>query len=322
MLRQLPPPPVEDENVIVSFGTADDAAIYRLSDDTAMVLTVDFFPPIVDDPFDFGAIAAANALSDVYAMGGRPITALNIVAFPDSLPHEVLAKILTGGAHKAAEAGVIVVGGHTLTDDEPKFGMAITGLVHPDRVVTNAGARAGDRLVLTKPIGTGVITTAGKAGEVSEEVLAAAVEVMLELNADAADAMKSVGVNAATDITGYGLAGHLAEITAASGVAATLSRSAVPVIPGTLELLAQGIVPGGTHRNLAGMAGVTQWDAALTEDDRLLLCDAQTSGGLLIAVAADRTDDLVANLIAAGTPAAAIVGEITRGEPGAIIATP
>ena len=191
--------------------------MYRISDDIALVLTLDFFPPIVDDPVQYGAIAAANALSDVYAMGGRPITALNIAAFPTDLPHEILARILSGGAEKAAEAGIEIVGGHTVSDDEPKYGLAVTGIVHPDRIVTNAKARPGDVLVLTKPIGTGIISTAGKAQKVSPDVLAGAIEVMATLNAGASAAMTSVGVNAATDITGYGLVGHLKEM-------ATISR--------------------------------------------------------------------------------------------------
>ena len=255
-------------------------------------------------------------------MGGQPLTALNIVAFPAELPFEILAQILSGGAEKAAEAGVPVVGGHTVDDDEPKYGMAVTGIVHPDRIVTNAGARPGDRLVLTKPIGTGVITTAGKAGIVEPEVLAGATEVMAILNADAAEAMLAAGAHAATDITGYGLAGHLKEMTEASGNAAKISRSALPVIPGTLELLEREIAPGGTHRNLAGVADVVSWDASLTQNDKLLISDAQTSGGLLIAVAPDRADGLVADLEERGTPAASVIGEITDGPAGAIIVTP
>ena len=213
--------------------------MYRVSDDLALVLTVDFFPPIVDDAYTYGEISAANSLSDVYAMGGRPVTALNVAAIPEDLPLEVFATILRGGAEKAAEAGVTIIGGHTVTDDEPKYGMAVTGFIHPDRIITNSSARPGDRLVLTKPIGTGIISTAGKAQEAPEEVLANAARVMAMLNKGAAEAMIEVGVNAATDVTGYGLIGHLSEMARGSGAGVTISRSAIPVLPGTLELLSR-----------------------------------------------------------------------------------
>lgn len=284
----------------------------------ALVLTVDFFPPIVDDPFTYGAIAAANALSDVYAMGGRPVTALNVAAIPADLPPEILAQMLSGGATKAAEAGVSVIGGHTVTDAEPKYGMAITGFIHPDKVITNSGARPGDKLVLTKPIGTGIISTAGKAQEADADVLSNAARIMGVLNKGASEAMIEIGVHGATDITGYGLVGHAAEMVRGSGVGIQLSLDAVLIIPGTLELLERGIVPGGTHRNLAGVAGLADWDTSLTPNQKLLMCDAQTSGGLLISVAAEKCDDLIAALIAADTPAAAVVGEVTE-EPVGIV---
>ncbi len=292
--------------------------MYRVSDDLALVLTVDFFPPIVDDAYTYGEISAANALSDVYAMGGRPVTALNVAAVPEDLPSEVFAAILTGGAEKAAEAGVTIIGGHTVTDDEPKYGMAVTGFIHPDHIITNSAARPGDRLVLTKPIGTGIISTAGKTQEAPEDVLANAARVMAMLNKGAADSMIEIGVNAATDVTGYGLVGHLSEMARGSGTGATISRSAIPVLPGTLELLSRGIAPGGTHRNLAGVVETTRWPDGFSDDDKLLLCDAQTSGGLLIAVPADRTDDLVAAVKASGAPAANVIGEITGGEAGIV----
>ena len=295
--------------------------MYRVSDDLALVLTVDFFPPIVDDAYTYGEISAANSLSDVYAMGGRPVTALNVAAIPEDLPLEVFATILRGGAEKAAEAGVTIIGGHTVTDDEPKYGMAVTGFIHPDRIITNSSARPGDRLVLTKPIGTGIISTAGKAQEAPEEVLANAARVMAMLNKGAAEAMIEVGVNAATDVTGYGLIGHLSEMARGSGAGATISRSAIPVLPGTLELLSRGIVPGGTHRNLAGVVGNTRWPDGFSDNEKLLLCDAQTSGGLLIAVSPDRTDDLVAAVKASGAPTADVIGEVTGGEAGVIEVT-
>ena len=285
------------------------------------MLTVDFFPPIVDDAYTYGAISAANSLSDVYAMGGRPVTALNIAAVPEDLPSEIFAQILKGGAEKAAEAGIAIIGGHTVTDDEPKYGMAVTGYIHPDQIVSNASARPGDKLLLTKPIGTGIISTAGKAQEAPEDVLANATEVMATLNRGAAEAMLEVGVNAATDVTGYGLIGHLTEMARGSGVSATIARSAIPVFPGTLDLLSQGFAPGGTHRNLAGVADTTRWADALTDDDKLLLCDAQTSGGLLIAVPADRADELVAAVEASGAPTADVIGEITSGEAGTVEVT-
>jgi len=282
------------------------------------VLTVDFFPPIVDDPFTYGAIAAANALSDVYAMGGRPVTALNVAAIPADLPPEILAQMLSGGAAKAAEAGVSVIGGHTVTDDEPKYGMSVIGYIHPDKIITNANAQPGDKLVLTKPIGTGIISTAGKAQEADPEVLSNAAKIMGVLNKGASEAMIEVGVHSATDITGYGLVGHAAEMARGSGVGIQLSLVAVPLIPGTLELLERGIVPGGTHRNLAGVLGSADWDDALTANQKLLMCDAQTSGGLLISVAADKCDNLIVALNAADTPAAAVIGSVTD-EPSGIV---
>ena len=286
------------------------------------MLTVDFFPPIVDDPFTYGEIPVANALSDVYAVGGRPITALHIVGFPRELDPGILADILSGGASKAREAGVSIVGGHTVDDREPKYGLAVTGIVVPGKHVPNAGAKPGDSLVLTKPIGTGVITTAGKAGVVSADVLAGAVSSMSRLNRDACEAMLAVGVNAATDITGYGLLGHLKTMLVASRASARVSRASVPLLPGVLELLGRGIAPGGTHRNLESLDGFIEWDAGLSDIDRLLLCDAQTSGGLLISVPAAKRDALIEQLHVAGALSAAIVGEVTDGSTGHVTVSP
>jgi len=295
----------------VATNTADDAGVYRISADLALVQTVDVFTPVVDEPYWFGAIAAANALSDVYAMGGVPRTALNIAGFPRSkLPLEILGEILRGGGEKCAEAGVAVIGGHTLDDPEPKFGLSVTGFVHPDRVVTNAAARPGDRLVLTKPLGLGVITTGIKQERTTRSTIDEAIRVMAALNRAAGQAMADVGASAATDITGFGLLGHLHEMTRASGVRARILLSAVPILEEAWGLARAGIVPGGTQRNRAALAGAVIWEG-IDEDGQILLCDAQTSGGLLIAVPGDRLARLVQALRAGGALASEVVGEIT-----------
>jgi selenide,water dikinase len=313
VLRQLPP--ILDPAVLVGNSTNDDAAVYRLSAEQALVATVDYFTPIVDEPYDFGQIAAANALSDVYAMGARPIYALAICGFPrDRLDEGVLEEILRGGVEKASEAGIPVVGGHSIDDAEPKYGLAVTGIVHPDRIVKNVGARPGDRLFLTKPIGSGIVATAIKRGAADRELIRRAVNVMATLNRAASDAMLEVGVRAATDVTGFGLLGHLAEMTTGSGVAARVSASTVPVIEGARELAHADVVPGGTRRNHAGVAGVVRWPATMAEAEQLLLSDAQTSGGLLLAVAPERAEALRAALGRVGTLAAAEIGEIFSGD--------
>lgn len=308
MLRRLPA--VTDPNLLVGINTGDDAAVYKMSDDLAIVSTVDFFPPIVDDPFIFGEIAAANALSDVYAMGGKPIIALNIVGFPIGLPHDILGEVLRGGASKAQEAGVLIVGGHTVDDEEPKYGLSVTGVVKPGSQVANTGARPGDALVLTKPIGTGIITTAGKQQRVGDDTLNRAVQIMSELNRAASEAMMSVGVNACADITGFGLLGHLRLIAQGSRAAARVSASAIPVIDGVSALLAEGIAPGGTHRNLESIADLVHWHPDIDDQTRILLADAQTSGGLLIAVAPAKLDALLDALADAGVQTRAVIGEI------------
>lgn len=311
MLRQLPP--IVDPNVLVGTDTRDDAAIYRLSDDIALVATVDFFTPIVDDPYDFGRIAAANALSDVYAMGGTPLYALALVAFPRSLlASGYLEAITRGGAEKAAEAGCPIIGGHSIDDEEPKYGLSVTGKVHPGRIVANAGALAGDVLILTKPIGTGIIATAIKRGLATPDVIAGAVESMAALNRAASEAMLAVGVHAATDVTGFGLLGHLLEMTTASGVGARIHAGSVPVLPGTRELAEQGAVPGGTTRNRDAIADQIEWDVSVDDTNRIILYDAQTSGGLLMAVAPGRADELLAEMAGRGVPAARI-GEVIEG---------
>ena len=308
MLRRLPV--FTDPNLLVGIETGDDAAVYKISDDQALILTVDFFPPIVDDAFSFGQIAVANALSDVYAMGGTPLLALNIVGFPMDLSKDVLGEILNGGAFKAKEAGALIVGGHTVDDEEPKYGLAVIGFVKPGAQVTNAGAKVGDILVLTKPIGTGIITTAGKDQRVSQEILQHAVDVMGGLNRAASEAMMSVGVNACSDVTGFGLLGHLRTLVEASAVAARVTASHVPLLDGARELAEQGIAPGGTQRNLSSLDGLVKWHPSIDEYTRVLLSDAQTSGGLLIAVAADRLDRLLGEIERAGVESRAVVGEI------------
>lgn len=285
--------------------------MYLLAPDRAAVATVDFFTPIVDDAATWGAIAAANALSDVYAMGGRPLFALNLVGWPrEGLPFALLGEVIRGAAEVARAAGCAIVGGHSIDDPEPKFGMAVFGEVHPARMLTNAGARAGDRLVLTKPLGTGILTTALKRDLLSAEGLAEAVRVMTTLNAGAARAALASGVTAATDITGFGLLGHLANLLAASQAGADLRVSALPLLAGARELAARGVVPGGTRRNLEAMADV-EWGPGIDEADRILMADAQTSGGLLLAVPPSRLDALQAALEAEGVAGAAVIGTVT-----------
>jgi selenide, water dikinase len=289
-----------DPNVLVGFGTSDDAGVYRLRDDLALVQTVDFFTPIVDDPFDFGAIAATNALSDIYAMGATPVSALNLVAFSlADLGGEVLLEILRGAAEVAAQAGVAILGGHSIEDAEPKFGLAVTGTVHPDEILTNAGARAGDALVLTKPLGSGTVSTALKRG-IGGVSLAEAVAVMTTLNRDAALAARGAGAHALTDVTGFGLLGHLHELAQASGLAAEIEAARVPAIGGVLGLLADpsaGAVAGGTRRNRAHAEEFSRFAASVPEAQRWLVCDAMTSGGLLAAVAPERAPEIPGSVI-------------------------
>jgi len=299
-------PPTVDPDVLIGAATADDAAVYRLSPDQALVATVDYITPVVDDPYDFGAIAAANSLSDIYAMGARPLFALNVVGFPrDTLPLDTLARILEGGAAKAAEAGIGVLGGHSVDDPEPKYGMVALGLVHPERIVANAGARPGDRLFLTKPLGIGIITTAIKRDAAPPAAVEQALASMRALNRAAAEAMQAVGPHAGTDITGFGLLGHLLEMLTASEAGASLRLSQIPIFDGVWDLARAGLFPGGSRRNHEHVSARVDW-GDLDEAEQLVLADAQTSGGLLIAVAADRADTLRAELAARG----ALVAEI------------
>jgi selenide,water dikinase len=310
--------PVDDPNALVGHATGDDAAVYRLSDDRALVVTADFFTPIVDDPYDFGRIAAANALSDVYAMGGRPLFVLNLVGFPrDLLGEGILDEIIRGGSDTARAAGVPTLGGHSVDDAEPKYGMVAVGEVHPDRIVTNAAARPGDVLLLTKPLGSGVIATAIKQSAAPDVVIAAAVDVMTTLNRGAAEAAAATGVNAGTDVTGFGLLGHLHRMLLASGVSAQIRSEAVPVMTGARALASAGHVPGGTARNLADLEASVSFAASVDEVTRTLLADAQTSGGLLLAVPPHALEALVAGLVDAA-PVAAVLGEVGEGDPGRI----
>ena len=311
-------PITANERVLVGYGTSDDAGVFLLREDLALVQTVDFFTPIVDDPFDFGRIAAANALSDIYAMGGTPLTALNVAAFPvEELGTEILAEILSGGAAVAAQANVVILGGHTVKDDEPKYGLAVTGTIRPEWVVRNGGARSGDLLLLSKPVGTGVLTTARKRDLITDAALAPAIEQMARLNDRAARAMLAHGVHAATDVTGYGLVGHAGEMARASGLALAFDARRVPLFDGVLDLIAHDAVPGGTRDNLAEHARFTEYAEDVSESHRIALSDAQTSGGLLIAIPREGAERVLDELADLGT--AAIVGEVVDGPPGAVL---
>lgn len=303
--------------MLVGIATNDDAAVYRLGDQ-ALVATVDVFTPIVDDPYDFGRIAAANSLSDVYAMGARPLFALSIIGFPvTKLPLEVMAEILRGGAAGCEAAGIAIIGGHSIDDAEPKYGLSVVGVVDPARVVQNSTARPGDTLILSKPIGTGVISQSVKAGTASPEALAAAVASMAALNREACAAMIDVGVSAATDVTGFGLLGHLHEMAHGSGLTARVAAASVPLLPGARELAAAGVVPGGSKRNADYFGRWVRFADSVEAPERVLLCDAQTSGGLLMAVPTERAGALRDALAQRGV-AAATIGELGDGDVGVI----
>ncbi|MEC7747012.1 MAG: selenide, water dikinase SelD [Candidatus Neomarinimicrobiota bacterium] len=301
-----------DDSVVLSFDSADDAAAVRLDSGTTLVQTVDFFTPVVDDPYEFGQIAAANALSDIYAMGGKPLFALNIVGFPiNDLPKSILTEILQGGADKAAEAGIPIVGGHSIDDKEPKYGLVVTGEVDEENMWTNSGAQPGDILILTKPLGTGIIATALKNEAVPEESVFAAIESMSTLNKDAVQALQGLEVHAVTDVTGYGLLGHLQEMCQASAVSGRIDFQNLEFLPGVQNLAEAGMIAGGTRRNLEYIKDYTEFDPQLTEVDRLLAADAQTSGGLLISMPQEDSE----KFIAVFGPAAYQVGKIiTRRE--------
>ena len=322
VLKKLPPQ--DDPNLLVGFGTSDDAGVYRISDELALVQSVDFFPPIVDDPFDYGKIAAANALSDIYAMGGKPLTALSLVAFPPASGMDVLEQIMRGGLSKMCEAQCTIVGGHSIRADEPKFGYAVTGLIDPRQVWRNVGARHGDVLLLTKSIGTGVLATALKQGEAGPEDMRASIASMSRLNGDAADALREVEaagapnetpVHAVTDITGFGLLGHAREMALGSDVSFELQNSRVPLLGGALEAARRGFFSGGLKSNREWLEGCCEFDASVTEDFRNLLCDPQTSGGFLVAVASRAAEATRERMAERGIAAHEIGRVITRKSP-------
>ncbi len=299
---------MHDDNLLVGIETSDDAAVYKLTDDIATIQTLDFFTPVVDDPYTFGAIAAANSLSDIYAMGGKPTVAMNIVCFPKCLPIDVLGEILKGGADKVIESGAVVIGGHSVEDDEPKFGLSVMGLVHPDKILKNHGCKVGDALVLTKPIGTGVINTAIKAEFASKEVYDEAVKLMTTLNKYAGEIIVKYSVNACTDVTGFGIMGHGYEMASASNITIKLFKDSIPVVSGAKEFAEMGLVPAGTYNNKSYLSGkyelreVDQW----LED---ILFDPQTSGGLLISLPKEEVNDLMKELNELDIKSA-IIGEV------------
>lgn len=311
VLRGLPA--IEDPNVLVGTSTADDAGVYRLNDTIALVQTVDFFTPIVDDPYTFGAIAAANALSDVYAMGATPLTALAIAAFPEDADPQMLHEILRGGSETAKAAGIDVIGGHTIKDDEPKYGLSVTGIAHPDEVLRNSTACTGDVLYLTKALGTGILTTARRSDRIGDDALAMAIRSMTTLNRAAAEAMRGCAVHAATDVTGFGFVGHLLEMLRGCGLGAEIDTAAVPLLAGALELARAGVAPGGSKTNLAQAREERVGFAAHVDDAmQLVLCDAQTSGGLLVAVASGDAERFERHAHERGVPIVARVGVVTE----------
>lgn len=317
VLRNLPVQTL-DPNLLVGLDTSDDAGVYKLTDDIAIVQTLDFFTPIVDDPYDFGQIAAANAISDVYAMGGKPLTALNIVAFPIStLDKEILSEILRGAGDKLKEANITLVGGHSIDDKEPKFGLSVTGVVHPNKVRTNAGAMSGDKLILTKPIGVGILTTSIKKDLLTEEEIKRVTSVMTTLNKTAAEVMEHYDIHATTDVTGFGLLGHASEMAIGSEVGITIHSNQVPVLPRVRELAEAGSMPGGTKNNYNHIKDIVTYPESMDSIDRHILCDAVTSGGLLISVNGEEASQLLADLLNKGVEAS-IIGEVTEENKGHI----
>lgn len=313
-------PLIHDPNVIRGMESLDDAGVYKLSDDLAIIQTIDFFTPIVDDPYDFGQIAAANALSDVYAMGGKPLTAMNIVCFPTKkLDISILKDILKGGIDKMKEAEVTLVGGHSIDDAELKYGLSVTGTVHPKKLVTTAGARPGDKLILTKPLGTGIISTAIKAGEASTQITAEIIRYMSSLNKDACELMQQVEVHACTDVTGFGFIGHAANIARESTAGIKIYSHKLPLLSGVQEFTNNGLIPGGLHRNAEFYSKLVHFAAEIPQYVKDVLFDPQTSGGLLIAVSSKSAEALLDKLHKAGIKEAAIVGEVVDKPSGSII---
>ncbi len=315
-------PQMKDENLLVGCDSFADAGVYRLREDLALVQTVDFFTPVVDDPYQFGQIAAANSLSDVYAMGARPLTAMNIVCFPYKTQEvAILGKILQGGADKIIEAGTLLVGGHSVDDEEPKYGLSVTGIIHPDDLITNAGACPGDSLILTKPLGSGLILTAAKAEMDGPGELDAVILAMAALNREASEAMQKVGVSAATDVTGFGLLGHAREMALTSKVAMELSFGRIPLFRGALQAASMGLVPGGAYANRDYVLDGLKINGAVDERELDVLCDPQTSGGLLIAVPPEREKMLMAELLARNV-SAAVIGRVLSDTAGMIYVLP
>jgi selenide,water dikinase len=315
-------PLISDPNLIVGMERAEDAGVYKLSDDLAIVQTLDFFTPIVDDPYTFGQVAAANALSDVYAMGGRPLTAMNIVCFPvDTMDVSVLRKILAGGLDKLHEAGVALVGGHSVEDQELKYGLSVTGVIHPQKVVLNTGAKVGDRLILTKPLGTGIINTALKGGVASEAAVAKSVKCMVTLNNRAAELMMTADVHACTDVTGFGLLGHACEMIEGTDIGMRIHLTDVPFFPEAKELAEMGMIPGGLHRNRQFRLNMVEFGDNVPQYMSDILFDPQTSGGLLISVPASEAESLLERMREEGIEEAAIIGEVTAEPRGRIIVT-
>ncbi len=308
VLRQIPV--LKNQNLLVGLDTSDDAAVYRVSDEMALISTVDFFTPVVDDPYTFGQIAACNALSDIYAMGGKPILALNVVAFPEDLVEDILPGVLKGGADKIKEAGAVVGGGHSIKNPEPVYGLSVLGQVHPDRVITNAGAKPGDVLILTKPLGTGVATTALKASMLDEKTEKLVVKIMSTLNKAASEAATEIGVHAVTDITGFGLMGHAYEMAEASNVTIKINSRAIPVIPGVEELAAMGLLPAGLYHNRRYLEGKIKVCDGIPEVVSDLVFDPQTSGGLLISLKKEKAEALANLLESKGVVGAAVIGEV------------
>jgi len=308
----------KSDRLLVGIEGVDDAGVYQLTDDLALVQTVDFFPPIVDDPYAFGQVAAANALSDVYAMGGAPITALNILGFPAKMDPDVVGEILRGGAEKVAEAGAVIVGGHTIKDNELKYGLAVTGLIHPNRIVTNGGAQAGDRLILTKPLGTGIVSTAVKRGIATPQQALLVVEVMTALNRVACEEMVRLKAHAATDITGFGLGGHCYEMATASGVSIEIVFADLRLLPGTIEHAKAGALTGGANANKDYLEGKIRFAASLESYASDIVYDPQTSGGMLIAIAENAAGELLTSLLTRGIDAADI-GRVMAKDTAAII---
>lgn len=312
-------PRVTDANLLVDIETHDDAGVYKISNDLALVQTTDFFPPVCSDPYDFGQISAANSLSDVYAMGGKVLTALNLVLFPANVPMTILKEILRGGHDKVTEAGGIIVGGHTIEDDIPKYGLAVTGTVHPDKVITNAGAKPGDMLILTKPLGTGAIISARKIDLAEEETYQKAIDTMKLLNDKGAEIMNKYPVKCATDITGFGLLGHALKMAQGSDVSIQINAESVPVIEKVMDLIDLGVIPGAAFRNLEFAGDNCSFDKSVSYNHKMLLMDAQTSGGLLICAPADKAGEMVEELRSSKYPEAAIVGEVIEKSDSAIL---